>query len=62
MRANKTEIASAVEEIYADRSVRVKSVRTIFVKPKPVRFRGRSGKRARFKKAIVTLEVGCCLD
>ncbi|WP_108623897.1 50S ribosomal protein L23 [Candidatus Similichlamydia epinepheli] len=62
LHANKIEIASAVEEIYSERSVRVDNVRTILVKPKPIRFRGRFGKRAKFKKAIVTLEVGCSLD
>lgn len=62
LHSNKIEIASAVEDIYANKSVRVKDVRTIVVKPKPVRFRSRFGKKARFKKAIVTLEIGCCLD
>jgi len=59
-RANKIDIARAVEEIYKEQGVRVDSVNTLCVKKKPVR-RGRGGKRghkAKYKKAIVTLKEG----
>jgi len=62
-RANKTMIAQAVEEIYSERKVKVLAVNTINVKPKPKRKgRGRPGKTAAFKKAVVTLEAGDSLD
>src|SRR5262249_40828860 len=55
--ANKNDIASAIEEIYREQQVRVIKVNTIHMKGKPKRRgRGRSGKTAAFKKAIVTLE------
>ncbi len=57
-KATKTEIASAVEEIYADRKVKVTAVNTINVKGKMRRVRGRLGRTTAFKKAIVTLEKG----
>ncbi len=56
--ATKIEIAHAVEAIYADQRIKVKSVNTIRVKPKRRRIRGRVGYRPGFKKAIVTLESG----
>jgi large subunit ribosomal protein L23 len=61
-RANKQEIAEALEEIYAEKSIRVLSVNTINVKPKARRVRGRSGFKAGFKKAVVTLEAGDKLE
>lgn len=57
-KANKQEIARAVEEIYAEKNIKVQSVNTIIVKPKERRVRGRVGFTAGFKKAIVTLEKG----
>jgi large subunit ribosomal protein L23 len=51
-RANKTQVRQAVEEIFG---VRVSSVRTAWVKPKPKRRGWTSGTRRRWKKAIVTL-------
>ena len=51
-RANKTQVRKAVEEIFG---VRVEDVRTVNVKPKPKRRGWTSGKRRRWKKAIVTL-------
>jgi len=51
-RSNKTQVRKAVEEIFG---VRVDDVRTINVKPKPKRRGWTSGKRRRWKKAIVTL-------
>lgn len=56
--ANKQEIAWAVEQIYKADSVKVVSVNTITVKPKPKRRRRFLGETAGFKKAIVTLAVG----
>jgi large subunit ribosomal protein L23 len=57
-RSNKREIAQAVEEIYADKNVKVVAVNTISVKPKGRTVRGRSGFRSGFKKAVVTFEAG----
>lgn len=57
-KASKGEIARAVEEIYADRNVKVVAVNTINVKGKLRRVRGRLGRTSAFKKAIVTLEKG----
>jgi len=57
-KANKTEIAKAVEEIYADKKVKVVSVNTIVIKPKKRRVRGRKGKTAAIKKAVVTFRPG----
>lgn len=61
-RANKSEIAAAVEEIYRERKIKVVSVNTINVKAKARRVRGRLGTKKSFKKAIVTLEKGDSLD
>lgn len=60
--ANKQEIAWAVEEIYVDRNIKVTAVNTIFVKGKAKRVRGRLGRTASFKKAIVTLAKGDSID
>jgi large subunit ribosomal protein L23 len=62
--ANKTEIASAIEEIYRDKNVRVVSVNTINVKPKKYNRRGRmnAGRDTLRKKAIVTLQPKDLLD
>jgi large subunit ribosomal protein L23 len=62
-RANKREIADAIEEIYSSQKVKVLSVNTLNVKSKAKnRRRGRPGKTAAFKKAIVTLEAGDLLE
>ena len=50
--AHKTQVRQAIEEIFG---VRVAGVRTVNVKPKPKRRGWTSGKRRRWKKAIVTL-------
>jgi large subunit ribosomal protein L23 len=60
--ANKTEIASAVEKIYADKKVKVVAVNTVTVKPKARRVRGFSGMKPAFKKAIVTFRDGDVID
>lgn len=57
-KAGKREIAKALEEIYAEKSIKVKSVNTITIKPKKKRVRGRIGYKSGFKKAVVTLEKG----
>jgi large subunit ribosomal protein L23 len=50
--ANKTQVRQAVEEIFG---VRVTGVRTVWVKAKPKRRGWSTGKRRRWKKAVVTL-------
>jgi len=62
--ANKTEIADAIEEIYAARNLKVVRVNTINVKPKQFARRGnRQPGRATFmKKAIVTLARGDTIE
>ncbi len=61
-RANKQEIARAIEEIYSGRNVKVTAVNTINVKQKKRRVRGRLGMKAGFKKAIVSFEAGDQID
>lgn len=61
-RANKHEIAEAIEEIYSHRKVTVLNVNTITQKPKQRRVRGRLGVAAGYKKAIVTLKAGDAID
>lgn len=56
---DKPTIKAAVERIF---KVKVKSVNTILVKGKTKIFRGRSGRRSDFKKAIVRLEEGQRID
>jgi len=60
--ANKHQIAQALEEIYKEKNIKVKAVNTINVKAKTKRVRGRLGKTAAFKKAIVTLEKDDSLE
>ena len=62
-KANKQEIAQAVESLYKEKNVKVMNVNTMIVKGKQKkRGRGRVGFSASFKKAIVTLEEGDSLD
>src|SRR5690606_21560282 len=61
-KANKHEIAVALEEIYREKNIKVVAVNTINVKPKARRVRGRLGNTSAFKKAVVTLEKGDSLD
>ncbi len=61
-KANKTEIAQAIEQIYAHKNIKVTSVNTINVKSKIRTVRGRMGKTGAFKKAIVTLSEGNAID
>lgn len=60
--ANKTQIAWAVEQIYAEKKIKVVSVNTVNVGPKKRRVRGRSGVTSAFKKAIVTFRPGDAID
>lgn len=60
--ANKREIARAIEEIYADKKIKVLSVNTVTIKPKERRVRGRLGMAPGGKKAIVTLSPGNAID
>ncbi|MBM3517072.1 MAG: 50S ribosomal protein L23 [Alphaproteobacteria bacterium] len=57
--ATKPEIKAAVEGLFA---VKVRAVNTVRVKGKIKRFRGKLGKRADYKKAIITLAEGQSLD
>jgi len=61
-RANKVEIARAIEHIYADKNIKVVSVNTVCTGPKPRRVRGFSGKTSNCKKAIVTFRPGDAID
>ncbi len=62
MAANKMEIATALQEIYKDQNVKVVKVNTIIGKPKVKRRRGKTGRTAAYKKAVVTFEKGDNLD
>lgn len=57
--ATKVDIRRAVEELY---EVRVTSVRTMNCLGKPRRLRRQPGRRAHWKKAIVTLAEGETID
>jgi large subunit ribosomal protein L23 len=61
-KANKQEIAKAIEEIYSEKKIKVVSVNTLNAKPKARRMRGRPGVKPGFKKAIVTLEAGDSIE
>jgi large subunit ribosomal protein L23 len=62
--ANKTEIADAVEEIYAARNIKVTKVNTILDKPKIFARKGNRnpGRGQLQKKAVVTLTRGDTLE
>jgi large subunit ribosomal protein L23 len=57
--ANKIEIRRAIEEIF---SVRVEDVRTLNNRGKPKRLGRFAGRRAAWKKAIITLEKGQTIE
>ena len=57
--ATKPQIKAAVEALFG---VTVTGVNTLNVKGKIKRFRGRPGRRAGYKKAIVTLSEGHSID
>ncbi len=58
-RATKPQIRRAVEGLFG---VKVSGVNTLNMRGKVKRFRGRLGKRADYKKAIVTLVEGETID
>lgn len=60
--ANKAEIKRSIEQIYADKKVKVVSVNTISVPSKRRRVRGHAGMTSRLKKAIVTFRPGDVID
>ncbi len=57
-KANKTQIAWAIEQIYSEKKVKVVRVNTVTIKPKKRRVRGFLGKTAGLKKAVVTFRPG----
>ena len=59
MDATKEDIASAIEQLF---KVKVVKVNTLIQKGKTKRFRGRVGQRSDIKKAVVTLEEGQSID
>ena len=61
-KANKRQIADAVEEIYKEKKVKVVKVNTINVKPKKRRVRGFNGMTSSFKKAVVSLRAGDSIE
>lgn len=57
--ATKPQIKKAVEVLFG---VKVRAVNTLVQKGKNKRFRGLTGRRSDFKKAVVTLEEGQTID
>lgn len=57
--ATKPKIRDAVEALF---DVKVKAVNTLIQKGKVKMFKGRKGRRADVKKAVVTLEEGNMID
>lgn len=63
VKANKVEIAKAVEEMYSSKKkISVKKVNTVTMRPRRKRFRGRYGRVAGYKKAIVSLAPGDTIE
>lgn len=60
--ANKAQIAWAIEQIYAEKKVKVVAVNTVISPSKRRRVRGYQGRTASFKKAIVTFRPGDLID
>ena len=58
-RASKPKIKAAIEELFG---VKVTRVNTLNMRGKIKRFRGRVGRRAAYKKAIITLAEGESID
>ena len=59
VRANKTQIRQAIEQIF---NVKVESVNTVNVKPKKKRVGRYTGKTNKVKKAIVKLSEGSSIE
>lgn len=57
-KANKSQIAWAIEQIYSEKKIKVVRVNTVSIGPKKRRVRGFLGKTAGLKKAIVTFRPG----
>ncbi len=62
LKANKAEIKCAIEQIYAEKKVKVVSVNTISTPSKWRRVRGFTGQTSRLKKAVVTFRPGDAID
>lgn len=63
IKANKQEIARAIEQIYSEQKVKVTKVNTILTKGKTKRRgKGRLGTTSDYKKAIITMEPGDSID
>lgn len=60
--ADKTEIKSAVEQIWKSQNIKVKRVQTISIKGKKKRFGRYMGRKSDWKKAFVSLEDGHEID
>ncbi len=61
-KANKPQIAWALEQIYADKKIKVLAVNTINIGSKKRRVRGFLGNTSAYKKAVVTLRPGDSID
>ena len=59
VKANKTQIKQAIEEVF---KVKVASVNTVTVRPKDKRVGRYSGKTNKVKKAIVKLKAGSSIE
>jgi len=57
--STKSQVAKSVEQLF---DVKVSKVNIVNMKPQNVFFRGRKGKTASYKKAIVTLKNGYKID
>ncbi|NGX57071.1 MAG: 50S ribosomal protein L23 [Candidatus Anoxychlamydiales bacterium] len=62
VKANKKEVAWALEKIYTEKKIKVKKVNIVTVHPKTKRVRGHLGRTIKKKKAIVTLDINDNLD
>ena len=59
LKSNSLEIKSAIEKIF---KVKVSKINTSIVRGKPKTFKGTSGYKKNYKKAIVTLKEGQTID
>ncbi|MEZ5315445.1 MAG: 50S ribosomal protein L23 [Chlamydiales bacterium] len=63
-KANKQQIACAIETIYKEKNIKVTKVNTLYTKRKKKKKRGlrKEGMTSAYKKAIVTMEPGDLID
>lgn len=61
-KANKIEIAKAIEWLYRDKKIKVVKVNTLVRKGKERRVRLKFGRTSDWKKAIITLRDGDIID